>query len=267
MHSGWGFSESPLVDGNLVLCTPGGPNATIVALNKKTGKEVWKCATPSIGGNGSDGAGYSSIVISQGAGVKQYVQLTGRGVIGVRAQDGEFLWGYNRVANGTANIPTPIVSGDHVFCSTGYGTGAALLRLNKAGRGVQAQEIYFLGGNVFQNHHGGMVLVGRHFYAGSGNNQGFPTCIEAKSGQITWGGKQRGEGGGSAAITYYDGHLVFRYQDGVVALIEATPEAYRVKGTLKPAHQERESWAHPVVANGKLYLREQNKLMCYDLSK
>jgi len=122
MMSSWGFSESPLVDGNLLLCTPGGAQAAMAALDKKTGRPVWTTAMPYGGSHGGDGAGYSSIVISRGAGVKQYVQLVGRGVIGVAADSGQLLWRYDRIANGTANIPTPIVSGDFVFCSTGYGS-------------------------------------------------------------------------------------------------------------------------------------------------
>jgi hypothetical protein len=159
MMSGWGYSESPLVDGDWVLCTPGSRRAMIVALDKMTGREVWRTAVPNLGDNGKEGAGYSSIVVSQGAGVKQYVQLVGRGVIGVRASDGKFLWGYNRVANGTANIPTPICTGDFVFASTGYGTGACLLKLVPSAGGVIAEEQYFLEAGTFQNHHGGMVLV------------------------------------------------------------------------------------------------------------
>ena len=127
MQNGWGYSESPLVDGDLVLCTPGGDDAMIVALDKKSGKEVWKCAMPSIGDNGKDGAAYSSIIISNGAGVKQYVSLVGHGLISVRASDGKFLWGYNKVANGVANIPTAVAEGDFVFASSGYGTGSCLV--------------------------------------------------------------------------------------------------------------------------------------------
>lgn len=124
MMSGWGYSESPLVDGDRLICTPGAPDAVLVALGKRTGKTIWKAALPDdLGSKGKDGAGYSSVVISHGGGVKQYVQLTGRGVISVAADDGRFLWSYNRIANGTANIPTPIVTGDYVFCSTGYGEG------------------------------------------------------------------------------------------------------------------------------------------------
>ena len=267
MMSGWGFSESPLVDGPWVLCTPGAKDALIVALDKMTGKEVWKAAWPAGGGDEKPkrgGAGYSSIVISQAAGVKQYVQLTGDGVLGVRASDGKPLWGYSGVANRTANIPTPLVSGDFIFCSSGYQTGAALLKLSAEGDGVKATEVYFIRADRFQNHHGGMVLIGDHVYAGSGHNNGFPACIELATGNVVWGGA-RGPGEGSAAVTYADGHLVFRYQSGEVALIEATPTAYRLKGTFKPDFVQKPSWAHPVVIGGKLYLREQDKLMCYDV--
>jgi outer membrane protein assembly factor BamB len=267
MMSGWGYSESPLVDGNRLVCTPGAQDAMIVALDKHTGKEIWRAPVPDFGSRGQDGAGYSSIVISEGAGVKQYIQMTGRGVIGLRSRDGKFLWGYNDVANDTANIPTPIISGEHVFCSTGYGAGAALLKMTKVGNEIEVEEVYFLDAKTFQNHHGGMILVGNHVYAGAQHNQGFPVCIALKTGHIAWGGEQRGPGTGSAAITFADGKLVFRYQDGVVALIDATNEEYRLRGSFKPAYQKDNSWAHPVIAKGRLYLREQDRLLCYDIRK
>ncbi len=272
MMSGWGFSESPLVDGPWVLCTPGGKDALMVALDKKTGKTVWQAATPEYekGARGRDGAGYSSIVISHGAGVKQYVQLTGRGVVGVRARDGQVLWTYNPVANSTANIPTPIAFDDYIFASTGYGAGAALLHLVRDGSGpkagVKAEEQYFLKGSTFQNHHGGMLLLGKHLFAGHGHNNGFPVCLDIETGELAWGKPKRGPGSGSAAVAYADGHLIFRYQSGELALVEATPDAYRLQGVFKPAFQQGKSWAHPVIVDGRLYLREQNVLMCYDLT-
>ena len=265
MMTGWGYSESPLVDGDRLICSPGAKDAMIVALDKTTGKTIWKAAVPDLGDQGKDGAGYSSIVVSEAAGVRQYVQLTGRGVISVRASDGQFLWGYNRIANDVANIPTPLVSGNFVFCSTGYGTGAALLEVQREGNELKVREVYFLPADKFQNHHGQMIQIGPHVFAGHGHNNGFPICLELQSGQVVWGGKQRGPGSGSAAIAYADGLLVFRYQNGTVALIEATPEAYRLKGEFKPAFQEDNSWAHPVIVDGKLLLREQNVLMCYDV--
>ncbi len=267
MMSGWGYSESPLVDGDRVLCTPGGRDAMIVALDKLTGEEVWRAAVPDFNSDGKQGAGYSSIVVSHAAGVKQYVQLIGKGVIGIRAGDGKFLWGYDRVANTTANIPTPIVFDDYVFASTGYNTGACLLQLLRDSEGVRAEEKYFLDGGTFQNHHGGMILLDGYVYAGHRHGNGFPICLAVETGDVVWGGNVRPAGNGSAAITYADGRLIFRYQNGTVALIEATPEGYRLSGTLTPEYQEDKSWSHPVVVDGKLYLREQDKLMCYDVRK
>ncbi|MCH7688149.1 MAG: PQQ-like beta-propeller repeat protein [Planctomycetes bacterium] len=265
MMSGWGFSESPLVDGDRLICTPGSEDAVIVALDKKTGDLIWKAAAPKIGSRGRKGAAYSSLVISTGGGIKQYVQLVGRGLISVAADDGRVLWSYNRVANGTANIPTPIVSGDYVFSSTGYGAGACLLKLSRDGNRVNAEEQYFLSGKTLQNHHGGMVLIGNHVYCGHRHGQGFPICVELKTGRIKWGGNFRGPGNGSAAILYADGHLYFRYENGVMALIEANPNMYRLKGSFKIASNNGSSWPHPVIAGGKLYLRDQGTLLCYNI--
>lgn len=267
MMSGWGFSESPLVDGDRVLCTPGGPDALVVCLDKLTGREIWKCEPVFEGGSGKDGAGYSSIVVSDAAGIRHYVQLTGRGLIGISQNDGKQLWSYTRVANGIANIPTPIPYGDLIFSSTSYDTGACLLEIQRSESGLIVNEKYFLPANEFNNHHGGMVLRDGYIYAGHQRNEGFPTCIRLETGEVAWGGRLRGEGKGSAAILLIDGHLIFRYQDGTVALIEATPEEYRVRGSFKPDYQKGNSWSHPVVVGGRLYLREQDRLMCYQVGK
>ena len=267
MMSGWGYSESPLVDGDRLVCTPGAKGAVVVALNKKTGETIWTSAMPDdIGGRGKDGAGYSSIVISHAAGVKQYVQLTGRGVISMDAENGKQLWSYNRIANGTANIPTPLVKGDFVFCSTGYGTGAALLQIRKEGNRLVAEEKYFLDAKDMQNHHGGMIVYGDHIYCGHGHNNGFPLCIKFSTGKEVWSGG-RGPGSGSAAILLADGHLYFRYEDGTMALIEATPEEYRLKSSFKLATKNGKSWPHPVIVDGLLYASDQNALLCYDVRK
>jgi outer membrane protein assembly factor BamB len=267
MESSWGFSESPLVDGELLLCTPGGQDAMLAALNKRTGEVVWKTEMPAeTGRKGNDGAGYASIVIGNCAGVKQYITLVGRGVIGVDAKTGKLLWGYNRVANGTANIPTPIVKGDYVFCSSGYGDGGtALLKISKQGTQLAAEEVWWQDANKLQNHHGGMILLGDYVYMGHGHNQGFPVCVDFKTGKPKWG-PDRGPGADSAAVAYADGHLYFRYQDGTMALIEATPKKYTLKGKFKIATRNGESWPHPVIAGRKLYLRDQNDLLCYDIS-
>lgn len=261
----WKYCESPLVDGDQVVCTPGGKDATIVALNKKTGKLIWKCGIPEIGQRGKDGAAYSSIVVSEGGGVRQYVQIVGRGAISVAADDGRFLWGYNRIANGTANISTPQIRGDYVFVTTCYNTGSALLKLSGNKKKVKAKEVYFLKPKQFDNHHGGVVLVGDHLYGGAGQNRGTPTCLEFLTGKIAW--KADAPAKGSAAIVYADGHLVFRYDKGPVFLFEATPKAFKSKGRLDPLTAKGAAWSHPVIHDGKLYLRHYNILMCYELRK
>ncbi len=266
MMSHWGYSESPLVDGEKLICTPGGQDALIVALDKNNGELIWKSPTPeNFGTRGLDGAGYSSIVVSEACGIKQYVQLTGRGLVSVAADDGRTLWTYNRIANSTANIPTPIVSGDYVFTSTGYQTGAALLHLQPDGSGIRAIEKYFLNARTMQNHHGGMVKVGDYIYCGHGHNRGAPLCVEMLTGKVRWVEEQP-PGRGSAAVVFADGKLYFRFEDGLMALISATPEKYTLNGTFKLASQNGRSWPHPVIVDRKLYLRDQQTLLCYNVA-
>jgi outer membrane protein assembly factor BamB len=265
MMSGWGYSESLLVDGDRLICTPGGDKAMLVALDRKSGQEVWRCTMPNIGDKGADGAGYSSIVISGGGGRKQYVQFTGRGLIGVSANDSKFLWGYNKIANSVANISTPIFDGDFVFDSAAYQSGAVKLKLVATSDGIKADEVYTLPSTTFQNHHGGMVLVGDYLYAGQGQMMGLPICIEWKTGHVVWGGDKRGPGEGSAAVTYADGRLYFRYEDGTVALLSASPDDYQLHGSFKIPGVTQPSWPPPVIADGMLYLREQDALYCYKI--
>ncbi len=266
MMSGWGFSEAPLVDGENVIVVPGGLEAMVVALDRKTGAVKWKSAMlANPGPKGKDGAGYTGVVISQGGGVKQYITLVGRGVISVRASDGKMLWVYNPVANGTANIPTPLVWDDFVFCSSGYGTGAALLELKKDGEGVKAEEKYFLLAAKFQNHHGGMVRLGDYVYAGSGHNNGMPTCIEWKTGRIVWEQSER-PGRESAAVIAADGELYFRWQDGTLGLIEASPAGYKLGGSFKLPVAKGPSWPHPAIQDKRLLVRVQDSLLCYDIA-
>jgi outer membrane protein assembly factor BamB len=265
MMSDWKYTESPLIDGDKLIFTPGSLGNTLVALDKNTGATLWTTVVARIGEKGSNGAGYSSAVVSEGGGVHQYVQLIGRGLIGVRATDGKLLWSYNRIANDVANISTPVVRGDYVFGSTAYGAGSALLKLHATADGVAADEVYFLDAKTFQNHHGGFVLVGDYLYAGHGHSMGLPICIEFLTGKVKWGGNARNAGTGSAAVAYADGRLYFRYQDGLMMLIEATPDGYREKGWFKIPNVRHPSWSHPVILGGRLYLREQDTLYSYDI--
>jgi outer membrane protein assembly factor BamB len=254
---GWGYSESVLVDGDQVVCTPGGTQTTMVALDKRTGDVKWKTVRED-----DIGAGHASIVISEIGGTRVYVQTTGLGALGVRTSDGKVLWSY-QIGKTTAVIPTPIVRGDLVFFTAGYQRGGALLRQVPDGAGgINIDEIYPLKPEL-ANKHGGVVLVGDYIY-GDSDSSGVPFCAELMTGKIMW--KKRGSGKGSAAVVAADGHLYFQFSDGTVALVKASPDEYTEVSTFKaPGSGERPSWAHPVVLDGRLYIREQDVILCYDV--
>lgn len=257
-RGGWDYCESPLVDGDRLLVTPGGKEATMVALNKLTGDTVWKCAIPLK----STTAGYSSIVIANVGGVKQYVQLLDGGVAGVSV-DGKPLWKYEKLGPNTANIPTPVVLNDQIFATAGYGKGGALIKLTASGGDVKAEEVYYK--NDLKNKHGGVVVVGDYVY-GDTDDSGRPYCAEVKNGNVKWRRDHEGDGHGSASVTFADGRLYFEYENGVIALVEPTPDGYKEAGSFK-VETDGPAWAHPVVSDGRLYLREGDSLYTFDVRK
>jgi outer membrane protein assembly factor BamB len=246
----WLLSESPLVDGNLVIVTPGGRGAGMVALDKMSGKTVW------VSKDLSDGAGYGSPIVADVGGVRTIMNFTADAGVGVRATDGKLMWRNTSPANGTANIATPVYSDGRVFFTSSYGTGGALLGLRASGNEVRAQEIYFT--RDMKNHHGGVVLVNGYIY---GYNDSILTCLEFASGKMVWRDRSVGKG----AVTYADGHLYILSENNVVGLVEATPAGYREKGRFSIADQGLPSWAHPVVSGGRLYIRNQGTLTSYDV--
>jgi outer membrane protein assembly factor BamB len=246
----WQISESPLVDGNHVIVTPGGRGAGMVALDKLTGATVWTSKEL------SDEAGYSSAVVGDVQGVRILMTLTAEAGVGVRASDGKLMWRYRQVANRTANITTPIFSDNKVFYSSAYDTGGALLGLTAQNGEVKAQEIYFT--REMQNHHGGVLLVNGYLY---GFNNSILTCLEFSTGKMMWRNRSVGKG----SLTYADGHLYIESEDNVVGLAEASPTGYREKGRFRIPDQGLPSWAHPVVAGGRLYIRNQRTLAEYDI--
>jgi outer membrane protein assembly factor BamB len=246
----WQISESPLVDGNNVIVTPGGRGAGMVALDKLTGATVWTSKDL------SDEAGYASAVVGDVQGVRTVMALTSDAGVGVRASDGKLMWRFPKVANRTANIATPIFSDNKVFYTSGYDTGGALLGLTAQNGEVKAQEIYFT--RDMQNHHGGVVLVNGYLY---GFNNSILTCLEFSTGKLMWRDRSVGKG----SLTYADGRLYIEGEDNMVGLAEATPAGYREKGRFRIADQGLPSWAHPVVAGGRLYIRNQRTLSEYDV--
>ena len=252
----WGYAESPLVDGDQVVFTPGGPKGAIVALNKKTGELIWQSAAF------KDAAHYSSLVIAEIAGIRQYVQLTDAHVVGIAPKDGKLLWRAMR-RGATAVIPTPICFDDQVYVTSGYGIGCNLFKVTKSSDGeLTAEQVY--ANKVMANHHGGVIKLGDYVY-GHSDGKGW-TCQELKTGNAAW--QEKGPAPGKGSIAYADGHFYLRAEDGkgTVALIEATPDGYKEHGRFnQPERSDKNSWAHPVIAGGKLYLRDQDLLLCYDI--
>ena len=258
----WAYSESVLVDGDAVVCTPGGAQATLVALNKNTGDVIWKSVVPPEGKEG-DEAAYSSVIAADLAGVRQYVTFVKDGLVGVDAKTGKFLWRYAATAKGSpANIPTPVVQGDLVYSATARG-GGGLVRIKRDGDNFIPEQVYF--DNKLPNQIGGTVLVDKHLY---GTRDRALMCVEFNTGQVKW--TDRGVGAGS--VLYADGRLYIHAEaeDGEVALVEASPEAYKEHGRFTPREDmerggKAKAWAYPVVANGKMYVRDWGVLWCYDV--
>ncbi len=269
----WGFTDSALIDGDKLICVPGGSKAAVVALDKKTGKDIWKSAIP---GGGNDGGGYCSAEKVTLAGRPMYVVLMGKaaGVVGVNPQDGKLLWSYKGKAagGGVAQIPTPIISNDHVWVSCAYDGGAALLQITSEGTEKFAvKELKAYNKAALNNHHGGMVQVGDFAYFGHDQNNGKPVCVDLINGDIKWGPEKnpatsKDTDKSSAAVLSADGLLYFRYDNGTMVLIEPSPVSLKVVSSFKETERSgKASWPHPVIVSGKLYLRDQDKLTCYDV--
>ncbi|HEX2971494.1 MAG TPA: PQQ-binding-like beta-propeller repeat protein, partial [Tepidisphaeraceae bacterium] len=277
----WRFTESPLVDGDKVICTPGGPDAMLVALDKVTGKTIWKSQMPAaatgagggrggrggFGGSGG-GAAYASAIAIDFEGQRQYVQLTARALIGVAASDGKFLWRYDKPANRMGiNCSTPLYHDGQVFAASAYGAGGGLVKLSKdTNGGIKAEEVYFT--NKMQNHHGGMIFLDGYLYGANGGNEGGNlVCLDFKTGKVMWDGREvaRKEAP-KGSILLADGRLYYRHEKGTMTLIEPSPREYLERGRFEqPDRSESPAWAHPVIANGKLYIRDQDVLLCYNI--
>ena len=242
---GWGISESPLVLGDRVLVNAGGPNASLVALKKSDGSVLWKTQ--------SDKAGYSSALPVPLGGKTQVVFFTHSRALGVDPADGRVLWEYAKAANNVANVSTPVARGNRVWISSDYGTGGGLVEIKADGT---AAEVYFT--KEMRTHHSTAILVGDHLYGFSGP---VLTAMKFDTGEVAW--KDRSVGKGS--LVYADGHLYAFSENGVVGLVEATPAGYREKGRFRIQQGSLPTWTHPVVAGGRLYIRDQDTIYAYDV--
>jgi outer membrane protein assembly factor BamB len=297
----WSYRESPLVDGDKVICTPGAEDAAMVALNKLTGETIWKsklpggegaAGGPGGAGRGGDGGGrggagggrggrgrggfgfgppsgaaYASAIAIDFEGERQYVQLTANALIGIAASDGKFLWRYNKAANRNAiNCTTPIYRDGLVFASSAYGAGGGAVKLSKDANGdIKAEEVWF--SNRMQNHHGGVIVVDGALYgANGGNGGGYLTCLDFRTGEVLWDERQGEQRAPKGSVALADGRIYYRTEDGPVLLIEPNRERYIERGRFEqPDRSDLPAWSHPVVANGKLYIRDQDVLLSYDI--
>jgi outer membrane protein assembly factor BamB len=250
---GWGYSESPLIDGDKLLCTPGGGQATFLCLDKKTGTPVWQSAVP-----GGDEAAYASLTAADVDGLRQYIQVTNRGLLGINAADGKFQW---RSKHPQAGIicSTPVFHDNHVFAASNYGNGGGLTKLTRDGAQVKAEDTYFT--KDMKNHHGGMVYLDGYLY---GSDEGQLTCLEFLTGKVMWAERKAGKG----SIAVADGRIYYRNEGGPILLVEVNPKEYVECGRFKqPDRSRHNAWPHPVIANGKLYIRDQDVLLCYDVKQ
>ena len=241
----WGISESPLVLGNKVLVNAGGPGASIVALNKTDGSVIWKSQ--------SDEPGYSSAMPLEVNGGTQVVFFTAKRAVGLDVRDGKLLWEYERPANNVANVATPIVRANRVFISSDYGTGGGVVEIKPDNK---AQEIYFT--KEMKNHHSSSVLVGDYLY---GFSSSILTAMHFDTGEVAWRDRSVGKG----SLVYADGNLYCLSENGVVGLVEATPAGYKEKGRFRIQQGSLPTWAHPVVAGGRLYIRDQDTIYAFDV--
>src|SRR5688572_19643378 len=252
---GWGYTESVLVDGDKVVCTPGGSKGALAALNKADGKEIWRSS------DFTDGAQYASIIPADINGQRQYIQLTMQHLVGISAKDGKQLWSSDWPGR-TAVIPTPIYRDSHVYISSGYGVGCKLVKIEAGDKATTVYE-----NKVMKNHHGGVILVGDHLY-GYSDGLGW-VCQDFKSGDEVWAERNKL---GKGAIAYADGMLYcLDEKSGTLVLVEASPKGWTEHGRFKLDPQTKirspqgRIWTHPVISNGKLYLRDQDLIYCYDI--
>jgi outer membrane protein assembly factor BamB len=235
----------------------------MLALDKKTGKEVWKGVTPD-----GEAAGYSSIVVSTAGGKRQYVTLTSKSVVSFAADTGKLLWTYgktgSRFEDNTANIPMVVLTADpnRIFATAGYNRGGGVVRLEAAGGAIRPREEFW--SEKLRNKLGGVIRVGDYLY-GDEDSSGNIWCADARTGKVMWARRDRSEGAGSASMCYADGMLYVRFDNGYVSLIEATPKAYRAVSTFRVPNGRGQCWAYPAVVGGRLYVREKDVIWCYDV--
>ncbi len=264
---GWGFTWSPLIDGEHLICVPGGKDGLLAALDKKTGEVKWRSKEL------PEAATYSSPIVAEIEGVRQYIEMTYAGVAGVSAKDGALLWHYKRrpayKENGNCVvIPTPVYQGNLVFVAAGFGEGCDLVQVTRSGNAFEAAKVY--GNREMKNDNGGFILLSGNVFGYSNQGKGW-SCLDLKTGKVLWADRRSLRSGSVSAA----GGRLYCYgeDDGVAVLLEPSAKAWTEKGRFEIPQKSKLSkpngkiWTHPVIANGKLYLRDQELLFCYNVKQ
>lgn len=256
MMSQWGFAESPLLDNDWIICCPGSEqNGTMFALDKKTGNVVWQ--TKEL----TNPASYASVSVINIDGVRQYLILTDKILAGINCQDGSLLWKVD--FPGKVAVCTDPVYDDHiVFVTCAYGIGSYAYSIQKQGDQFVANEIYNV--REIDNKHHGLILDNGFIY--STTDKGALNCVEMKTGEMKWQNRRLRA---VSDLAFVDGHLILRTEkSGELILVEANPKKYIEKGRFQqPDRTDHYAWTYPLILDGKLFIRDQDKLFCYDLSK
>ena len=252
----WGYCESALIDGDKVLVTPGGANGTVACFNLKTGEKLWQSTEITVN------AHYSSILPVDHFGKRQYIQLTESKVFGIDG-DGKLLWQQDFPGR-VAVIPTPIYKDGSVYVTAGYGAGCMMINVTADNK---VEKIYE--NKVMKNHHGGVVLIGDFIY-GHSDATGM-VCQNLMTGEQVWSDDKKN--GSKGAVACADGMLYcLEEESGDCFMVEATSAGYKEVSRFKmdPQTTQRNPqgriWTHPVIANGKLYLRDQDVVSCYEIT-
>ena len=266
LMSNWGFSESPLIDGNLVICTPGGDNGTMAALDKNTGAVVWRSK------EWTDACGYSSAIIAEVGGVRQYIQQSSKGVAGISPKDGKLLWKVDNPAYRTAVIPSPIFNDNMVYVTNGYNGGCMGIQLASEGGGMKADTIYTNKRNI-SCQHGGVVSINGFVYGFSENPSNSWVCQNMKTGEEVWTQNEKEANIGKGSILGVNDRLIlFDMRTGKLTVAAASPDGWKDFGSMQipermkdDPSRDKHLWTHPIVANGNLYVRDHDLLFCFDM--
>ncbi|MCP4451380.1 MAG: PQQ-binding-like beta-propeller repeat protein [Planctomycetes bacterium] len=248
----WDFSESPLIDGNRVYCAPGGPDASVVALDKMTGKTIWTSK------GFSEASAYCTPDIFVHNGHRILVTMTAKSVVGLNPETGEVLWTHLHETSYDIHATTPVYADGMIYYTAGYGSGGGMIELSADGKSVTPK---WTDKSLDCQHHG-VVLHDGYIY-GAGHKGKKLTCLELKTGKVMWQAPEVTQG-----VTIFADGMLYVYEGpkaGVVSLIKANPRAYERVSSFKVTQGTDKHWAHPAIANGRLYLHHGDVLIAYDI--